>query len=61
MTKAVATEYGSYNIRVNSVQPGFIKTPMMAGAAGEEGRDALSQIPMVDLPNQVKYQTLCYS
>lgn len=32
MTKAVAIEYASKNIRANSVHPGFIKTPMMAAA-----------------------------
>ncbi|XP_055549559.1 estradiol 17-beta-dehydrogenase 8 [Wyeomyia smithii] len=28
MTKVVAREFGRYNIRVNAVVPGFIKTPM---------------------------------
>jgi len=45
MTKATAIEYASKNIRVNSVHPGFIQTPMMVAATDEKGGDALGLIP----------------
>ncbi|HET6525156.1 glucose 1-dehydrogenase [Sphingopyxis sp.] len=46
MSKAVAVEYGKDNIRVNSVHPGFIQTPMMVEATDEGGGDALREIPL---------------
>lgn len=46
MTKAVAVEFAYKNIRVNSVHPGFIKTPMMAEATDEGGGDATQLIPL---------------
>jgi len=40
MTKAVAAEFGKHNIRVNSIHPGFILTPMMVEATDENGGGA---------------------
>ena len=50
MTKAAAFEFGPKNIRVNSMHPGFVLTPMMIEAtdedASKEGRNALDEIPL---------------
>lgn len=46
MSKATAIEYGADNIRVNSVHPGFIQTPMMVEGTDENGGDAVGLIPM---------------
>lgn len=60
MTKAAAVEYGPHNIRVNSVHPGFILTPMMVEATDEVGGDALAQIPLGRLadPDEVSQLVL---
>lgn len=36
MTKAAALELGEHNIRVNSVHPGFITTPMTEHLINDE-------------------------
>jgi len=46
MTKAVAIEYASRGIRVNSVHPGFTATPMMVAATNEHGGEAAGLIPL---------------
>ncbi|MDX9749678.1 MAG: glucose 1-dehydrogenase [Flavobacteriales bacterium] len=46
MSKQVAVEYGSKNIRANSVHPGYIMTPMMVEATDEDGGGAAEQIPL---------------
>lgn len=46
MTKQVAVEFGGMGIRVNSVHPGYVKTPMMVAATDEDGGGAASAIPL---------------
>jgi 3-oxoacyl-[acyl-carrier protein] reductase len=49
LTKAVARELSSRNIRVNAVTPGFIDTDMTHGIAGEMKDKLLGQIPLARL------------
>lgn len=58
MTKATAMEYGKHNIRVNSVHPGFIQTPMMVEATDEVGGDALAEIPLGRIADPIEVSNL---
>jgi len=42
LTKAAALEYASSGIRINSVGPAFIRTPMVTGALDEEAQDQIA-------------------
>ncbi|WP_167043607.1 glucose 1-dehydrogenase [Salinibacterium sp. ZJ454] len=58
MTKHVALQYGPDNIRVNSVHPGYIKTPMMAAATDETGGGIADQVPLRRMAETIEVSEL---
>ena len=46
LTKSVARELASRNIRCNAVTPGFIQTDMTAGLGDEVQKNLLAQVPL---------------
>lgn len=52
MTKVAAVEYGGHNIRVNSVAPGAIDTPMIRASMAEVGVTEQEFAPQLSLLNR---------
>lgn len=46
MSKLIAAQHGKDGVRVNSVHPGYILTPMMVAATDEHGGGAAAAIPL---------------
>jgi 3alpha(or 20beta)-hydroxysteroid dehydrogenase len=55
LTKVAAGELGRYGIRVNSIHPGVIDTPMIAGLGVERGEGNYASVPLqrVGVPEDV--------
>ena len=53
LTKAAAIEFGPDRIRVNSLHPGMIKTPMIEGASDEATQSARYPIPRFGTSEEV--------
>src|SRR3546814_5023652 len=63
MTKAVAMECVSNNIRVNTIVPGAMQTPIQANVTAEADAWQRSKIPMGDLgePDDIAFGALYLS
>jgi 3-oxoacyl-[acyl-carrier protein] reductase len=59
MTKSLAKEFGSRNIRVNAIAPGFIQTEMTDQLNEEVKAFYLKQIPLNRLGNPEDVADLC--
>jgi NAD(P)-dependent dehydrogenase (short-subunit alcohol dehydrogenase family) len=60
MTKNAAVTYAAENIRVNSVHPGLIRTPLVEGQSNEMNAGIIAQTPMgrMGTPEEVAYGCL---
>lgn len=51
LTKTLATEWAKYNIRVNAIAPGYMRTPLVDQVYPTYGKDWVNYIPMGRLGN----------
>ena len=60
MTKVAAAEFGEFNIRVNSVHPGAILTPMFSGMADKVKQSLTADLALKRLgePDEVTHLVL---
>ena len=59
LTKGVAKDLGPHHIRVNSIQPGYINTPIIADSLANEDyrKEFLSHVPLgyIGEPEDIAY------
>jgi len=56
ITKSLASEWAKYNIRVNAIAPGYVRTPLVDKVFPEYGKEWCSLIPMGRIadPSEIK-------
>ncbi|MEW9676762.1 glucose 1-dehydrogenase [Lentibacillus sp. L22] len=61
LSKAAAVEYAKQNVRVNSVHPGIVVTPMIEEHFDEQAKqyyESLTQLPRLGKPEDIAYGVL---
>lgn len=60
LTQSLSNEYGQQKIRINSISPGYIDTPMTACYTNEEVKSLVKQIPLkrVGKPEEIAQTAL---
>lgn len=61
LTKSVAKELSSRNIRVNAIAPGFIETDMTASLKDADKEKMLSAIPLKKFGRPEQVADVCYA